>query len=86
MKRRLVMGSCLALAATLAGKLQAEEPASADARYGWFSGLDQRSGYGQGVFPEPFMVDDSDLETSEFRLDWLRTAAGSAHSDLHVRV
>ena len=27
-------------------------------------------------------MDDSDLETSEFRLDWLHTAAGSTHSDV----
>lgn len=51
-------------------------------RYGLFHGLDHRSSYGQGVFPEPFLVDDSDLETGEFRLDWLHTATGSVHSDI----
>lgn len=40
-------------------------------RYGLFDALDHRSSYGVGVFPEPFLVDDSDLEVNEFRLDWL---------------
>ena len=40
-------------------------------RYGFFSGLDHRSQYGLGSFPEPFIVDDSDLETNELRFDWL---------------
>jgi hypothetical protein len=53
-----------------------------DTRYGLFDGLDHRSSYGQDVFPEPFLVDDSDLETREFRLDWLHTASGSDHTDI----
>jgi hypothetical protein len=52
-----------------------------DTRYGVFGWLDHRSEYGQGVFPEPFLVDDSDLEPAEARLDWLHTAAGSQQSD-----
>lgn len=75
----LLTGSCLALAG---GKLQAGDVPGGNTRYGWCNWLDPRSDYGQGVFPEPFLVDDSDLETSEFRLDWLRTAAGGVHSDL----
>jgi len=58
----------------------APAPAS-NTRYGLFDWLDHRSDYGQGVFPEPFLVDDSDLEENEARLDWLRTANGSDHSD-----
>ena len=50
-------------------------------QYGLFDWLDHRSEYGQGVFPEPFLVDDSDLEPGEARLDWLRTGAGSRHHD-----
>jgi hypothetical protein len=53
-----------------------------DTRYGPFDLFDHRSNYGQGVFPEPFLVDDSDLETGEFRLDWLHTKAGEQHTDL----
>ena len=69
--------------AILAGdKLLAADQNTPDTRYGWFNGLDRRSSYGQGVFPEPFLVDDSDLERGEFRLDWLHTAVGSDHSDI----
>jgi len=57
-------------------------PAAPDTRYGFFDGLDHRSSYGQGVFPEPFLVDDSDAETREFRLDWLHTASGGDHTDI----
>jgi hypothetical protein len=53
-----------------------------DTRYGPFDLFDHRSNYGEGVFPEPFLVDDSDLEQGEFRLDWLHTAGGDAHTDL----
>jgi hypothetical protein len=51
-------------------------------RYGLFDLLDSRSQYGQGVFPEPFIVDDSDLEANEARLDILHTKIGSRHSDV----
>jgi hypothetical protein len=50
-------------------------------RYGLFNWLDKRSEYGQGVFPEPFLVDDSDLEPQEARLDWLHTEATHARRD-----
>lgn len=56
--------------------------APADTRYGLFNGLDHRSDYGQGVFPEPFLVDDSDLEPNEARLDWIHTQAGSSKTDI----
>ena len=55
---------------------------TASTRYGLFDLLDHRSGYGQGVFPEPFLVDDSDLEVNEARLDWLHTGRNNQHSDL----
>ncbi|MBV8211719.1 MAG: hypothetical protein JOZ08_00675 [Verrucomicrobia bacterium] len=54
----------------------------ADTRYGPFGLLDSRSQYGLGIFPEPFLVDDSDLEVNEFRLDILDTRAGAQHADL----
>ena len=53
-----------------------------DTRYGLFNWLDRRSAYGQSAFPEPFLVDDSDLESREFRLDWVHTASGSSHTDV----
>ena len=68
--------------ATLAGgKLMADDQAVPDTHFGLFNWLDRRSSYGQGVFPEPFLVDDSDLETGELRLDLLYTANGGGHSD-----
>jgi len=55
--------------------------ASSDMRYGLFNWLDHRSAYGQGVYPEPFLVDDSDLEVNEARLDWLHTQANHERDD-----
>ena len=55
---------------------------SVGTRYGLFDWLDSRSEYGQGAFPEPFLVDDSDLEINEARLDWLHTEANSQRSDV----
>src|SRR5207302_9204555 len=52
-----------------------------ESHYGLFGLLDHRSSYGEGVFPEPFLIDDSDLETNELRLDWLRADAGTSHAD-----
>ena len=60
----------------------APAPPAGATRYGLFGFLDHRSAYGQGVFPEPFLVDDSDLETGEVRLDWQHTNANHQHSDL----
>ena len=57
-------------------------PQTPSTRYGAFDLLDSRSQYGQGVFPEPFLVDDSDLEVNEARLDLLHTKIGSQHSDV----
>jgi len=56
-------------------------PVAPDTRYGLFNWLDHHSSYGQGVFPEPFLVDDSDLEVNEARLDWLHTEAHAQQSD-----
>jgi hypothetical protein len=55
---------------------------SENSRYGLFGLLDHRSSYGQGVFPEPFLVDDSDLETNEARLDWFRSGVANSHTDV----
>ena len=81
MKKIFFLVGGLSLAALASDKVFADEQAAPDTRYGLFNGLDHRSGYGQDAFPEPFLVDDSALETAEFRLDWLHTASGSDHSD-----
>ena len=66
--------------------LIAEEPTlplpQPDTRYGLFNLFDHRSSYGQDVFPEPFLVDDSDLEDNEARLDWLHTGGDGQKSDV----
>ncbi|HEX4343869.1 MAG TPA: hypothetical protein VH255_10780 [Verrucomicrobiae bacterium] len=56
-------------------------PDAPGTRYGLFNGLEHGSSYGQGVFPEPFLVDDSDLEVNEARLDWVHTEGHDAHSE-----
>jgi len=58
-----------------------DSPTASDTHFGLFNGLDHRSSYGQDVFPEPFLVDDSDLEDNEARVDWLHTQANAQQSD-----
>lgn len=53
-----------------------------DTRSGPFDLLDHRSDYGLGVFPEPFLVDDSDYEPGEARVDWLHTQASVSKTDV----
>ena len=80
-RARLVSACVLVLGvAAYAGDPPAT-PAAPDSRYGLFGLLDRNSSYGKGVFPEPFLNDDSDLEPGEIRFDWLRTARGSSHHD-----
>jgi hypothetical protein len=57
------------------------DSSSANPRYGLFDWLDHRSTYGEGIYPEPFLVDDSDLEPNEARLDWLHTGGPNSHTD-----
>jgi hypothetical protein len=74
-----------ALAGPAASESVQENPSTQETsstRYGLFDLLDSRSQYGQGVFPEPFIVDDSDREINEARLDALYTKIGSQHSDV----
>src|SRR5215469_15088873 len=87
---RIVLNICLGVAVASLAKAQEPqtlstgtpaEPTSGDTRHGLFNGLDRRSAYGVGVFPEPFLVDDSDLEPNEFRLDWLHTRGPGQRSD-----
>jgi hypothetical protein len=77
----LVFRMFICLPASMADEPTASAPPP-DARYGLFNLLDHRSSYGQGVFPEPFLVDDSDLEVNEARLDWLHTQADGTKSDV----
>ena len=84
MPRFAIATFCLALASFVhAGDSTTTSGSTAlnSTRFGPLNMLDHRSAYGQGVFPEPFLIDDSDLERGEFRVDWLHTKAGSSHSD-----
>src|SRR5260370_32481898 len=86
MKNRsiLVFGSLVISAFATIRSTLADLPAAAmlNTRYGPFNWLDHRSSYGQGVFPEPFLIDDSDLEDNEARLDWLHTQSDNQRSDV----
>lgn len=67
---------------TFADDATASTTGNPSTRYGLFNGLDHRSSYGQGFYPEPFRVDDTDLETRELRLDYTHTASDSDHGDV----
>lgn len=87
MKTALILAWLGTLAVESGAALTNEQTASLSSqiststRYGLLNWLDNRSEYGQGVFPEPFLVDDSDLEPGEARLDWLHAAASGSKSD-----
>ena len=60
---------------------------SGNTRYGMFGQYDRRSSYGEDKFPEPFLVDDTDLERNEARFDWLHTigpGSGTQNDVLHA--
>jgi len=76
------IGVCIIVTLTVMPvKLLAGE-STTDTRYGLFDWLDHRSVYSQDAFPEPFLVDDSALETNEARLDWWHTQANHSRSDV----
>jgi len=79
--RVLGMLSLLAFTPVWTANAQTNAPAAVDTRYGLFNWLDHRSSYGQGLYPEPFLVDDSNLEINEARFDWLHTKARNATGD-----
>jgi len=91
--RFISLGFCLSATAMLAafspvqgGETNQSSGASQtqpDTRYGLFNLMDHKSAYGDVVFPEPFLIDDSNLETDEARVDWFHTK-GTNHqsSDL----
>lgn len=61
------------------------EPLASNTRYGFGNLFDHRSSYGKGTFPEPFLVDDSDLEVNELRFDWFHQQGKGQITD-HGRV
>jgi hypothetical protein len=80
----IVTPLCVRAASTEDGKniVTSAFPEAPDTRYGAFDLFDHRSAYGQGVYPEPFLVDDTDLETNEARFDWSFTKAPGQQSSV----
>jgi hypothetical protein len=78
----IIIGLCVLSAAANFALADGSTTNANDTSYGLFNALDHRSSYGQFFFPEPFLVDDSDLEPGEFRLDWLHTRHGSDYTDV----
>lgn len=77
-----VLTALLSIAATVtlhAGDASKTVATTESTRY-FFGLLDHRSSYGQGILPEPMIVDETDAET-EIRLDWFHAKAGSARTD-----
>jgi hypothetical protein len=74
--------------ATANGSTSSIATSSQNTRYGLFDALDHGSSYGSGLYPEPFLVDDTDLEVNEARLDYLHTGGpGNSHVDnIHAEV
>ena len=82
-----LLAAATARAASTNEQTAASSPATGSTRYGLFGLLDNRSTYGLGVYPEPFLVDDSDFEPGEARFDWLHTEAPGLKDDvLHSEV
>ena len=67
MKRRYLM--TLGLLSLSSGILRGSSIDADSTRYGAFHWLDSRSTYGTSWFPEPFRVDESDID-NELRLDY----------------
>ncbi len=77
-----VLTALLSLAASItlrAGDVSKTVTTTESTRY-FFGLLDHRSSYGQGILPEPMIIDETDAE-SEIRLDWFHAKAGAARTD-----
>ncbi|MDA8429680.1 MAG: hypothetical protein M0T70_10540 [Geobacteraceae bacterium] len=77
--------AALLLSATAASAVT-QDGTAADTHYGWFGSLDYRSQYGQFWFPEPFRLDETDVD-NEVRFDWVHQAGhGKVTNDSHVEI
>jgi hypothetical protein len=75
-------GNGLSNICTLVDAVPATNVTPTTTRYGLFNWLDHNSLYGDGVYPEPFLADDSDEEVNEFRVDWFHTERHGSTSDI----
>jgi len=82
MYRRVLGITLLAIIALDHGASAADKMASTS-RFGPLGVFDSRSMYGKGVFPEPFLIDDSDLEVNEVRLDWFHEESSGKTGNLY---
>jgi hypothetical protein len=78
----VVFATALATASETNSLETPDSSTPATGRYGLFNGLDHRSWYSEGDFPEPFLVDDTGLEINEARLDWLHSETADSQSDV----
>lgn len=63
-----------------------QNDSSADTHYGWFGLLDHRSIYGQFWLPEPFRLDETDVD-NELRFDWVhQEGKGHVTDEGHVEL
>lgn len=76
--------SALILTGTAA--IAGQDGSAADTHYGPFGLLDHRSSYGQFWFPEPFRLDETDVD-NEIRLDWVHQAGkGNITDEGHIEL
>ncbi len=82
-----ILSSLAALLLTAsAASAAAEDNSAADTHYGWFGLLDHRSQYGQFWFPEPFRMDETDVD-NEVRFDWIHQAGhGKVTDDSRIEI
>jgi hypothetical protein len=80
--RSLLLTTSIVLGCLLAASknVHADDDSSGH-KFGLLGLLDRRSQYGKGVFPEPFLVDDSDLEVNELRFDWFHQKGKGTSGD-----
>lgn len=80
----MLLLATVANAAPREGSVQ--EGYAADTHYGWFGLLDHRSRYGQFWFPEPFRLDETDVD-NEVRFDWVhQEGKGHISDEGHVEL
>lgn len=84
MKSRSIISALSVLAALLlygtAALAGGQEGSATGTRYGAFGLLDHRSSYGTFWFPEPFRIDELDVD-NELRMDWIHKAKKGHVSD-----
>src|SRR5580692_11111437 len=87
-RRLLISMACAAAGWWVCSIARADTPTSQDAtsRYGLFNWLDHNSTYGAGWYPEPFRVDEGDID-NELRADYEHDQGhGTISHQLHAEI